>query len=84
MSCCVAMAVCIGLVSFFGYVFVAGGFVFSPAQEQPVATRMPDFKSMGRSMAEELEKAWLVSQSGSHFCLCAGPGITASGRRQAA
>lgn len=57
MSCCVAMAVCIGLVSFFGYVFVAGGFVFSPAQEQPVATRMPDFKSMGRSMAEELEKA---------------------------
>lgn len=79
------MAVCIVLALAFGYVFVDGGFVFSPAREQLVSAPVPDFKGMGRSMAEDLEKARrLVSRSGSHSCLRAGPGITASGWTQAA
>jgi len=45
------------LVWAFGSVLVDGGFIFSPARGPLVSAPVTDFKGMGRSMAEELEKA---------------------------
>lgn len=53
---------CIALLLACDFVFV-GGFVFSPARERLVSAPTTDFKGMGRTMAEQMEKARLQRKS---------------------